>query len=284
MPHATADGIDIYYEVAGDPGDPVVVLISGGGAQLLSWPEEFVALLVAQGFRVVRLDNRDTGLSQRFGGPDDIDGGYGLLDMAEDVLRVLADLDVEAAHLVGHSMGGMMAQMLALEHPASVLSLGLFSTIPGRDSRYILHGERTELLSVPPRVTREEAVSFAVESARPRTPQRYSWQEDWVRWAAGEAYDRGYAPDGYARQWSALRRAPERLDRLRDVTVPTLVLHGRDDTVLHWCSAVDIAEAIEGSELQIHPDMGHVIPWELWPEVVGGITRTARRAEELVRR
>jgi pimeloyl-ACP methyl ester carboxylesterase len=280
MPYAKADGVEIFYDEAGDAGAPAVVLIAGGGAQLIAWHDDLVALLVAEGLRVVRIDNRDTGFSQRFGGPEDLDGGYGLSDMGADVVRVLDALGVPAGHLVGHSMGAMIAQMVAIEQPDRVRSLGLLSSIPGRDPRYILHGDREELLRVPPRRTREEVVAAAADAFRPSTPQRYRRQEEWMRWAAGEAYDRGYAPEGYVRQWATLRRAPERLERLRGVTVPTLVLHGRDDDVLHWCAAVDTAEAIQGSELQIHPDMGHLVPWELWPDVVAAVARTVRRGEE----
>ncbi|QTV80070.1 alpha/beta fold hydrolase [Microbacterium sp. NIBRBAC000506063] len=106
MPFAESDGVQLYYETSGDPANPTLVLISGGGAQMLSWDDRLVAMLVAEGLRVVRFDNRDTGLSQRFGGEDDVDGGYELLDLASDVLRILDDLGVESAHVAGHSMAG----------------------------------------------------------------------------------------------------------------------------------------------------------------------------------
>jgi len=280
MPYTDSADVRLYYEVFGDAGAPVLVLVSGGGAQLLSWDEGLIRLLTGGGLRVVRFDNRDTGYSQRFGGEDDVDGGYELADMAEDVLSVLDDLGVDSAHVAGHSMGGMMAQMLAIQHPERIRSLGLLSTIPGQSRRYVLHGERPELAEKPVRITREQAVAFAAAAVQADAAGRYDPQVEWHRRAAGEAYDRGYSPEGYARQWAALRRAPERLEALRSVTAPALVFHGRDDQVLHWASAVDIAEAIPGAELQVHPGMGHLIPHELWPDLAAALLRTAERAEE----
>lgn len=279
MPYTDSADVRLYFEVFGDEEASVLVLVSGGGAQLLSWDERFIRMLTAGGLRVVRFDNRDTGLSERFGGDDDLDGGYDLSDMADDVLRVLDDLGVDAAHVAGHSMGGMMAQMLAIRHPDRVLSLGLLSTIPGQSPRYVLHGERPELSAPPARVTRGQAVEFAGAYAESTRLGAYDPQVEWHRAAAGEAYDRGYFPEGFSRQWAALRRAPERLEALKDVTVPTLVFHGREDDVLHWASAVDIAEAIPDAELQVHADVGHLIPHELWPDLAAALLRTAHRAE-----
>ncbi len=280
MPYTDSPGVRLYFEVFGSETDPLLVLVSGGGAQLLSWDEEFVAQLTAGGLRVVRFDNRDTGFSERFGGEEDIDGGYDLADMGDDIVRILDHLGVDSAHIAGHSMGGMMAQMVAIQHPERVRSLGLLSTIPGRSPRYVLHGERPELLQPPVRVTREQAVAFAEYAVASAPVGRYDPQVAWHVAKAGEAYDRGYAPEGFSRQWAALRRAPERLEDLRAVTVPTLVFHGRDDDVLSWLSAVDIAEAIPGAELQVQPDMGHLIPHELWPDLAHALLRTAHRAEQ----
>lgn len=271
MPHTPDPAI--FYDTAGDPADPTVVLIAGGGAQLIAWHVDLVSALVDRGLHVVRMDNRDVGRSARFGGPDDIDGGYGLEEMADDVIRVLDDLGLAAAHLVGHSMGGMMAQMAAIRHPRRVLGLGLLSSIPGRDPRYILHDDRAELQRVPERYTRDEVREGAAVFAASTAGQRYPLDVEWNAWAAVEAYDRGYAPEGFSRQWAALLRAPERLDALRGLDIPALVFHGRDDDVLHWSAAVDMAEALAGAELQVHPGMRHFIVPELWPELIAGIGR-----------
>jgi len=276
MPHTRTDDVEIYYEVTGDPADPVLVLIAGTGAQLVFWHPSLVDRLVAEGFRVVRLDNRDTGLSQRFGGPEDIDGGYQLLDLGEDVLRVLDDLGVASAHLVGHSMGGMIAQMIVIHHPERVRSLTLVSTIPGQSRRYVLHGEAE--IEVPQRYTADEVVGFEREGVAADSPGWYEHDADWYAEQARVGYERGYSPDGLVRQWSMLVRAPERLEALREVRVPTLLFHGRHDPVLHWHAALDIAEAISDAELQVHPGMGHLVPRALWPELVAGIVRTARRS------
>lgn len=269
----------VHYETAGDPDAPTVVLLSGGGAQLISWHVDLVAMLVEQGLHIVRMDNRDVGLSARFGGPDDIDGGYGLGDMGDDVVRVIDALGADSAHLVGHSMGGMMAQMVAIDHPERVRSLSLLSSTPGRDPRYILHEEREDLMRAPQRYTREEVVAGAVAFAAMTAGQRYPLDVEWNAWAAGEAFDRGYCPEGFSRQWSALLRAPERIEALRGVDIPALVFHGRDDDVLHWSASVDMAEALCRAELQVHPDMGHYLVEELWPELVAGIARTVRAGE-----
>lgn len=271
--------VQLYYEDFGDPGDPLVVLISGGGAQLLAWPLELIELLVARGLRVVRFDNRDTGLSQRFGGPEDLDGGYGVSELGDDVVRIIEALGADAAHLVGHSMGGIMAQMVALDHPMRVRSLTLISTLPGTDPRYVLQPDPGGDPAPPQRFPREQLVAGAGAYALVAGSERYPIDVAWMEQAAGEAFDRGYFPEGFSRQWAALLRQPERLERLRGVTAPVLVVHGREDDVVHWHAAVDMAEVLPEAELQVHGGMGHLIPPGLWPTLVDGIERTAQRGE-----
>ncbi|GAA5064884.1 pimeloyl-ACP methyl ester carboxylesterase [Thermocatellispora tengchongensis] len=277
MPYAVSQSVEIYYETAGDPSGAPLVLVQGFGAQLIAWRKEFCALLVAEGFRVIRLDHRDVGRSGRCGGPEDLDGGYELTDMAGDVLCVLDALGVERAHLLGHSMGGMIGQVLALDHPRRLLSLAMLATIPGQDPAYLLDDPTPALSVVQPRLSREEAIEASVAVQRHYAVAGRPWDEAWVREAAGIAYDRGYAPDGLPRQWAALLRARDRLERLREVTLPTVIMHGRDDAVLHWRAAVDMATAIEGAGLHLYPGMGHDLPREFWADVVAAVTRNARR-------
>ncbi|AYF98007.1 alpha/beta fold hydrolase [Protaetiibacter intestinalis] len=275
MPYAEADGIRLFYDVAGPEDGIPLVLLAGTGAQLIAWHEELVAAFVAAGFRVLRVDNRDTGLSTMTGGPRSVDGGYGLEDMGDDVVRVLDAAGIPAAFLLGQSMGGMIAQLAALRHPARVLGLGLVSTIPGRSPRWVLHGEHPELRRPQPRLPRR----LVVWGARFQRPpgSSFPWDAAWHRWAAGAAYDRSYRPDGLARQWSALLRAPERLEALRGLRMPVVVMHGTADRVLSADAARDMAAAIPGAELLLVEGMGHELPREVWPDAVAAMERIAGR-------
>ncbi|MGO1921695.1 MAG: alpha/beta fold hydrolase [Agrococcus casei] len=284
MPYTNSDDVQLYHEPFGREGDPLVVLVSGGGAQMISWRTELIDLLVAEGFRVVRFDNRDTGFSTRFGGPEDLDGGYGVSELGDDIIRVMDALGVHSAHIVGHSMGGIMAQMVAIEHPERVRSLSLLSTLPGRDPRYVANPDDGSAPKVPERRSREVLVEGAGIFAAASGSDRYPISVEWMRDVAGEAFDRGNCPEGALRQWAALLRQPERLEQLRSVSAPTLVFHGREDDVVLWAAAVDTAAAMPEAELQVHGGMGHLIPEGLWPALVDGIARTARRGEQLAAR
>lgn len=277
MPHTASDGVSIYYDTTGTPGDEPLMLVEGFGQQSIWSRDEFVGMLAAESFYVIRMDNRDTGMSQKFGGPDDLDGGYELADMALDVLRVQDAVGISSAHVVGKSMGGMIAQMIALEHPERLRSMTLVFSLPGQDPRYM--GEPIAPPTEPaPRLTREQYIPEGVAFQRSIHAGSYEFDEDWVLERAGLFYDRGYSPDGQQRQWHALLRAPERLERLRSVRTPTLLIHGRDDPVVSWVASADMAEAIPDAEFHLYPGMAHEMHRELWPSYVAEIVRVAQRA------
>lgn len=284
MPYAPIAEGAIYYETAGSPTGMPLVLVEGGFTQMVGWPPEFVERLAEAGFHVITFDNRDVGLSTHFGGPEDLDGGYGIEDLADDVTAVLDHADIPSAHVAGRSMGGMIAQTLAIRTPERVRSLGLFYSIPGRDRRYVLHGDREELNSPQPRFPLDELLTNSLAAHRAFMPHGdvwgdKQWYEDETRRYVTRSYERRYSPDGAPRQWSALKRAPERLEDLRTVDVPTAVIHGRDDHVLHRCAAWDIAEAMPRAELHVYPGMGHFFPPALISAFVRVLERTARLAE-----
>lgn len=280
MPVTTTDDIAIHFEVTGEAGAPLV-LIGGGATHLIDWREEFVAMLVAEGFQVIRYDHRDIGLSPRFGGPDDVDGGYDLDDLADDVLRILDTLGIASAHLAGHSMGGIIAQYLALDHPDRVRSMVLMSTIPGLDRDAYLTGPQvTHADLVPfPALPPELALDQFVATQRGMHAEAFVFDEEDERAHAARQIARGYDPNGFQRHMSALLRATDRLPRLRTLTLPTAVIHGSDDPGLKPRAAELIAEAIPGATLHIHEGMGHRIERALWPDHVAVIAATARRAD-----
>lgn len=284
MPYAPIPEGQIYYEIEGDSRGLPLLLVEGGFTQMIGWAPDFVHQLTTAGFLVIRADNRDTGLSTHFGGPEDLDGGYELTDMADDMLAVLDHAGVESAHCAGRSMGAMICQVLAIRDPERVRSLGMFYSIPDQDPRYILHGSREELRSPQPRFPLDELLERSLAAHRAFMPEgdlwgESAWYEEETRRYVTDSYRRGYSPDGAPRQWNALKRAAGRLDELRGVEVPTAVIHGRDDRLLHWRAAMDIAEVMPRAELHIYPGMGHFFPPALIPEFVQILLRTARLAE-----
>ncbi|WP_454048993.1 alpha/beta fold hydrolase [Cellulomonas sp. Marseille-Q8402] len=279
MPVTTVDDVRIHYEVTGPADGEPLVLVGGGGTQLIEWRDGFCDLLVAEGFRVVRFDHRDTGLSQRFGAEDAVDGGYSVQEMALDVLRVLDALGLGSAHLAGHSMGGIMGQYLVLSHPGRVRSLALLGTIPGTDPAYLVGPQPAAGDLVPqPRLTVTEAVEQFVGTQRAMHAPAFRFDEEAERAHAEHQLARGYEPNGFWRHWSALLRADDRLDRLRGVRVPTTVVHGSADATLRPLAAELTAAAIPGAELHVVEGMGHRIEQELWPFYARVIADNARRA------
>lgn len=283
MPDITTPaGVLVHYETDGDPSGRPLVLVHGGGAQLIGWDEELVAMLAGAGFFVVRPDNRDVGLSQQTGEPDELAATYDLDDMAEDVVALLDHLGLERAHLTGMSMGGYIVQLVAIRRPERVASLGLMSTSASSAPEFLagVHGDGKPVTQAPELLDKDAYVAMFVAGQRGYASPGLPFDET-ASAALGERYyERIYRPDGLVRQWNAMLRGPlERRALLAEVTAPTVIIHGRGDQSLHWCAALTLAELLPQAELHLYEEMGHDVPRELWPDFVAALVRTAERAE-----
>lgn len=280
MPH-TPTPAGIYYETRGpDTGQPLV-LIEGLGAQMIGWRAGFIDCLVARGFHIVLLDNRDVGLSGKFGEPHQTAAAYTLSDMAEDVCAVLDALGLASAHIVGQSMGGAIAQLLAIEHPARVRSMTLFYTVPAFSPEHLtdeIQQRLAEGLPLAPASSRDEAIAAHVANERYSASTAYAFDEAWITELAGLAYDRGYRPDGVQRQTAAVLGSGDRSPHLTALDLPTAIIHGRADRLLKYQAGIELARLIPDSELHLYPGMGHVVVAPLWDDFANIIHRTAGRA------
>lgn len=278
MPYAQNGTTKIYFETRGaDDGIPVV-FIEGFTMQLIGWNPRLIERFAADGLRPILLDNRDVGLTDRFGGEDDLDGGYTVTDMADDVVAVADALGLDSVHVIGQSMGGMIAQNVALRHPARVRSLGLLYTAPGLPG-YAKDSGGPDLSGKQPRQERNAAIERFVERERVSGSPGFPFDEVWIRQLAGDAYDRAYAPDGISRQGAAMRNSEQWRDRLGEITMPTAIIHGYDDAHIDSRASVDMHLAVPGSELHIFAGMGHELPEPIWDDFVEILGRTARRGE-----
>jgi pimeloyl-ACP methyl ester carboxylesterase len=294
MPTAAANGIEIAYEVIGRPQDRPLLLVMGLGTQMIHWDDELCALLAARGHRVIRFDNRDVGLSTKLadrGAPNviaafaaaarggTVESAYTLRDMAADTAGLLDALGIASAHVVGASLGGMIAQTLALEHPARVRSLTSIMSTPGdRDLPGATPPAAVALLTPVP-ADREGNVARALQVFRAIGSPGFPFDEARVRERAARAYDRCFHPAGSARQLVAILAADGRREALRTLRVPTLVIHGADDPLVPLACGVDTAEAIPGAERLIIEGMGHDLPRAVWPRIVDAIAELTARAE-----
>ncbi len=288
--HALEGDITIAYDTFGDAADPPVLLIMGLGGQLLSWQEEFCQQLADSNLFVVRFDNRDVGLSTHLHDvplPDlaAIQGGdfstvpYTLSDMAGDTARLIEALGVDSAHLVGASMGGMIGQVLAIEHPDRVRSLTSIMSTTGDPDVGQATAEAFAQLTQPPARTREEVMDRRVQSHRVTGSPDFPTSEAELRDRAGRAFDRNFDPSGGVRQFAATIASPDRTYDLARVQVPTLVIHGADDPLIQVSGGRATAAAIPDAELLVIDGMGHDIPRQLWPQVVGRISTHIENAE-----
>jgi pimeloyl-ACP methyl ester carboxylesterase len=289
VPDVRSNGIDIRYETLGDPADPALLLIMGLGAQQVDWPDEFCELLAGRGFHVIRFDNRDIGLSTWFdelGTPDlpAIFGGdpssvpYLLADLAADAAGLLKALAVPRAHVVGASMGGMIAQQLVIDRPDLVASVCSIMSTTG--DRTVGHPtpEAAAALMRPPATSRDEAIAGAVATSRVIGSTGFEITEAELIRRAESKYDRAFHPQGTQRQYAAIVASPDRTAALGGVTVPTVVIHGEADPLIDVSGGRATAAAVPGAQLLVIPGMGHDLPRALWPQVVDAIAANAGRA------
>src|SRR5215203_3417974 len=278
--------IDIAYNTLGKAADPPVVLISGLGAQLIAWDDAFCQELVGRNLFVIRFDNRDVGLSSHLAdGPQSHPlaatagvvpaASYTLAQMAADTAGVIDNLGLGSAHVVGISLGGMIAQILAIEHPERVRSLTSIMSTTGHNQVGQPTDAARALFLLPPVITREDAMDRAIGSPA------YPTDETELRDRAVRAFDRAFNPHGVARQLAAAITTPDRTEDLRRLDLPTLVIHGAEDPVIALSGGQATAEAIPGAELVVIDGMGHDLPRPLWPAVAERIAALVARAEQL---
>ena len=291
----SANGISLEVEDHGPVTGEPLLLIMGLGMQLVAWHTDFVASLVARGFRVIRFDNRDIGLSQRFdqlGVPNlaldslryavgmKVASPYTVADMADDSAGLLDALGIQSAHVCGASMGGMIAQQLAVRHPARVKSLTLMMTssgsrrLPGPTLKV-----RSALISRPDNANDiDSVIAHYVRLYKLIGSPRYPASDAYLNERLGMSVRRSYRPQGTARQMVAIAADGNRSKLLAQIKAPTQVIHGADDPLVPVAAGHDLARKISGAKLDVIAGMGHDLPVELWPRFVAGIADAAARA------
>ncbi|WP_426573233.1 alpha/beta fold hydrolase [Aquihabitans sp. McL0605] len=290
VPIAPANGIDIAYETFGDPSHPTVLLIMGLGAQRIMWDDGICALLVARGHHVVRFDNRDIGESTWIDTPGldvgtavlSVLGGdtsqvpYLLSDMAADAVGLLDHLGIDSAHIVGASMGGMIAQTIAIEHPTRVRTLTSIMSTTGEAGVGEPSPELAATLLAPPAADRDGAIEAGVATMRAIGCQEH-FDEARARSLTEQAYDRGYNPAGTGRQLIAILASGSRAEGLARLDLPALVIHGRQDQLVNFTGGQRTAELIAGADFLAIDDMAHDLPQVHWTRVADTLTALTHR-------
>ena len=291
----TGDGIVIEYDTFGDPADPAILLVMGFGTQLLGWDAELCRMLADRGRYVIRYDNRDCGLSTKYDDvpvdlmdligavmSGDLDRArakspYSLRDMASDGVGLLRELGIERAHVVGSSMGGMIAQKMAAEFPEHVLSLTSMMSTTG-EPEYGQSTPEAQQVLFSPRPTDRAGYVAAAERELAWASRKYG-DPSTLRALAAASYDRSYYPAGVPRQLAAMILDGSRADALRALEVPTLVIHGLDDTLIDPSGGVRTAELVPDATLVLIEDMGHDRPRAVWSQLVETIYEHTERAK-----
>jgi len=291
MPRAVANKwetlpIEIEYDTFGDKNNPALILVMGFGAQMVAWDTKFAQMLADRGHFVVRFDNRDVGLSTKLDGVK-VDANvvvaaalleqplppvpYNLSDMAQDIVGLMDHLNIAKAHIMGASMGGMIAQVFAIEHPQRTASLVSVMSMPGEPETMQSEPEAmTALMSIPP----SDRAGFIEHSLVYQAFQSKKYRNDALSRAnAARDFDRSFYPQGSPRQMAAIYASGRRTEALGALKTRTLVVHGNDDTLIPPSAGQRTADIIPGAEIVFVDDMGHDIPEPLWPKIVDTITR-----------
>jgi pimeloyl-ACP methyl ester carboxylesterase len=294
MPKIRANGTELEFDQAGPSDGIPFLMINGFGSQMTSWSDDFRQSLVGSGFRFIRFDNRDVGLSQKWPGivPDvrevaaamregrKPDVPYTLTDMAADAAGLLDALGIESAHVAGASMGGMIAQLVALDFPHKTRSLiSIFSTTSDPSLPPSSPEAQVALTAQPPAQDRASVVAHGIKGRRTYATTRFPYDEKRIGELIGAAYDRSYYPEGTARQYAAIVASPPRTERLKSLRVPALVLHGTVDTLLRPECGRHTAQCISGSEYHEIEGWGHDMPPQMVPLASGFIVPFVQRVE-----
>lgn len=293
---AAVNDIKIFYESFGHPDDETILLIQGIGVQLTEWPLEMCHALVKAGYRVVRFDNRDVGLSTKLealgmpdwekvipaiGTCDESSLPYTVGDMVGDAVGVLDNLNIKKAHIVGVSMGGAIAQMIAISHPDRVLSLTSIMASTGNPKLPQGDPEVRQVMATPPPVTddKEKIVGYLVKIRKAMGSPGFPMGDDYLKKNALESVNRSWYPMGTARQAAAIIVADncDRRALLKEIKVPTVIIHGEDDPVVSFDAAKELAATIPNATLIGIPGMGHDLPSQLVSKFVNGILLAAKR-------
>jgi pimeloyl-ACP methyl ester carboxylesterase len=286
---AATNGLELEYETFGNQGNPAVLLVIGFAQQLLAWDVDFCRQLAARGFYVIRYDNRDVGLSTKMTslgrpnipailGGDRSSVSYGIEDMAEDAAGLLAALGLGSAHVVGVSMGGMIAQTLAIRHPDRVKSLVSIMSTTGDPNVGQQTPEAFAVVTQRPPKEREEYIEYGLRAWKVLRSPGFPRDDARTRAQIAAAYDRSFFPEGAARQFAAILTQRDRTAALRDVKVPVTVIHGAEDPLIDKSGGEATARALRGAILMVIPGMGHDLPVPLWPRIIDAIVETASRA------
>jgi pimeloyl-ACP methyl ester carboxylesterase len=296
MPNVTANGIQIEYDTFGDRSSPPLLLIMGFGGQMILWDPEFCRQVAEAGLYVIRFDNRDVGLSSKLEGMgppepsemfdagqpvEKIEAPYTIEDMADDAIGLLDGLGLHEAHVCGASMGGMIAQTMAIRHPGRVLSLICMASTTGNPEVAPVDAEVIDSPAIPlmsaPR-ERKANITYTVQGMRELAGSGFPFDEKRASRMAAALYDRCFCPEGAARQFLALLASGNRRPALTKLTLPTLVIHGECDPLVPVEHGKDTARAVPGADLLIIEGMGHNLPREVWPRIVAAIVAHTKKA------